>query len=215
MLSCGLLCYNENENVWCIAITPAFPLPDPWNTGKIFRWSPSNGLPFPVVVTFLLLAPFRTPLAVSNKWPQPAISQKGSWPAKPSEFCTGGRCLYEKVSTFIADVEVLSSLGIGHEVIDAGEVVGVEIVLELVGFNGVVELREVVLGDDAIEDLQIFQIGYFFLCRILPLCQPFLHDGCRTLQSLQWVLNIYDQLLCLLCLQSSCISNVLPKNSIS
>jgi hypothetical protein len=119
------------------------------------------------------------------------------------------------VSTFIADVEVLSSLGIGHEVVDAGEIVGVEVVLELVRFNGVVELREVVLGDDAIEGLQIFQIGYFFLCRILPLCQPFLHAGCRALQSLQWVLNIYYQFLRLLCLQSSCISNVLPKNSIS
>jgi len=82
-----------------------------------------------------------------------AIFQKGYEPAKPSKFCTAGRCLDENRSTLVTNVEGLASLWAGHEIVDAGEVVGVEIVLELVRFNGVVELRQVILGDDAIEGL--------------------------------------------------------------
>lgn len=50
---------------------------------------------------------------------------------------------------------MLSALRSGHEVIDAGEVIGVEVVLELLGFDGIVELRQVVLSHNAVEHLQV------------------------------------------------------------
>lgn len=86
-------------------------------------------------------------------------------------------------------------MGVGHEVVDAGEVVGIEVVLELVGLDRVVELGKVVLGHNPIECLQLLQVLHLFLGVVTALGQPLVDHSRRALQPLQWVLNIDYQFL--------------------
>ena len=53
------------------------------------------------------------------------------------------------------DVELFSSLRVRHEQVDTGEIVGIEVILELLWFYWIIELRKIVLSNNSIEYLQI------------------------------------------------------------
>lgn len=61
------------------------------------------------------------------------------------------------------DVELVSHVLPGHEIVHTGETVGVKIIRVQVSFDWVVELGQVILIDDFVEFFQISQVSHVLL----------------------------------------------------
>ncbi len=52
-------------------------------------------------------------------------------------------------------VKLLSALRIRHEHVNTCEIVGVKVIFELLWFDGIIKLREIILCNNSIEYLQL------------------------------------------------------------
>lgn len=135
--------------------------------------------------------------------------------AKLAISCRASQRLGQTKVTFVVNLKFLSFLGVGHEVVNAGEVVGIEFVLVQLGLNGVVELRQVITGNHTIEDLQLMKVLRLLFAMLPIFRQLFFHSTNRSLESFDWILNIYYQFFRFFGFQCSCVRQKIPKNYIN
>jgi hypothetical protein len=96
--------------------------------------------------------------------------------------------------TFVGDVESCSFVWTSHEGVDTCETVRIEVVLVEGTVNGVVELREVVIGNHPVENFEIFQVLLFILSQFFRPGQPLFSNRHSSFQSFNRVLNMHNQL---------------------
>ena len=61
------------------------------------------------------------------------------------------------------DVEFVSHVLSGHEIVHTGETVGVKVIRVQVSFDWIVELRQIILIDDFVKFFQISQVSHVLL----------------------------------------------------
>lgn len=86
---------------------------------------------------------------------------------------------------------------------DAGEVVGVQVVFVESTLNGVIKLGKVIVVDNFVKVSQLFEITLLLLSQVVTCRQPIFNSGECTIQSLDGIVHMNNQLLHFLSLQSA------------
>ena len=84
----------------------------------------------------------------------------------------------------------MTFLGVGHEGVNAGEVVGVEVVLIELALDWIVKLRKVILSYQLVKIFKSLEIMLLFFSIIFLFTEPLLNDRYRFLKPLNRILDV-------------------------